>query len=173
MATRQPAHLSEIQEVRQVVAALVAAGADESVQRMVTAVHRLSRRLNRWYDRQLADLGVSSGEWTVLERLARSPDEAPLTPSELASAANVAPSSMTHRLDRMVERGMVARSVDPDNRVRVRVRLTDAGYGLYAQAIREADLVEADLLAGLTARQVQILADLLEKVLAGLDEADL
>jgi DNA-binding MarR family transcriptional regulator len=173
VADRQPAHLTEIQEVRQVVAAFVAAGADESVQRVITAVHRLSRRLNRWYDRQFADLGITSGEWTVLERLARSPDEAPPTPGELAEAANVAPSSMTHRLDRMVERGLIQRSADPDNRVRVRVRLTDAGYGLYAQAIREADLVEADLLAGLTARQVQTLADLLEKVLAGLDDADL
>lgn len=173
MAKRQPAPLTEVEQVRARVAAFVAAGADESVQRVVTAVHRLSRRLNRWYDRQLADLDVTSGEWTVLEQLARSPDEAPLTPSELAAAANVAPSSMTHRLDRMVERGMVARSADPDNRVRVQVRLTDAGYGLYAQAIREADLVEADLLAGLTERQVQTLADLLEKVLTGLEEDDL
>ena len=80
MAERQPARLSEIEEVRQVVAAFVAAGADESVQRVITAVHRLSRRLTRWYDRQLADLGITSGEWTVLEQLARSPDDAPLTP---------------------------------------------------------------------------------------------
>jgi DNA-binding MarR family transcriptional regulator len=173
MAKPQSAHLSEIQEVHQKVAALVAAGADESVQRVITAVHRLSRRLNRWYDRQLADLGITAGEWTVLERLVRSPGGAPLTPSQLAEAANVAPSSMTHRLDRMVERGLIARSVDPENRVRVRVRLTDAGNSLYAQAIREADLVEANLLAGLTPRQVQTLADLLERVIAGLDAADL
>ena len=173
MATPQPGHLSEIQEVRQEVAAFVAAGADESVQRVITAVHRLSRRLNRWYDRQLAKRGVSAGEWTVLEQLARSPGEAPLTPGQLAEAANVAPSSMTHRLDRMVERDLIARSADPDNRVRVRVRLTDAGYSLYAQAIREADLVEADLLAGLTPKQVQTLANLLERVIAGLDDADL
>jgi DNA-binding MarR family transcriptional regulator len=173
VAKRQPAHLSEIQAVREEVAAFVAAGADESVQRVITAVHRLSRRLNRWYDRQLADLDITAGEWRVLEQLARSPGEAPLTPSQLAEAANVAPSSMTHRLDRMVERGLIARSADPENRVRVRVRLTDSGYGLYAQAIREADLVEADLLAGLTPKQVQTLAELLERVIAGLDGAAL
>ena len=67
------------------MAAYVAAGADESVQRVVTAVHRLSRRLNQWYDRQLADLGVTSGEWAVLGELARSEDWAPLTPSQLAA----------------------------------------------------------------------------------------
>jgi DNA-binding MarR family transcriptional regulator len=173
VAEPQSAHLSEIQKVRQEVAAFVAAGADESVQRVITAVHRLSRRLNRWYDRQLADLDITAGEWTVLEQLARSPGDAPLTPSQLAEAANVAPSSMTHRLDRMVERGLIARSADPENRVRVRVRLTDAGYGLYAQAVREADVVEADLLAGLTPKQVQALAELLERVIAGLDDANL
>jgi DNA-binding MarR family transcriptional regulator len=140
---------------------------------VITAVHRLSRRLNRWYDRQLADLAISAGEWTVLEQLARSPGAAPLTPSQLAEAANVAPSSMTHRLDRMVERGLIARSPDPGNRVRVRVELTDAGYELYAQAIREANLVEADLLAGLTRTEVETLAELLERVIAGLDDADL
>jgi DNA-binding MarR family transcriptional regulator len=172
MATPQPGR-SEIQEVRQKVAASVAVGADESVQRVITAVHRLSRRLNRWYDRQLADLDITAGEWRVLEQLARSPGEAPLTPGRLAEAVNVAPSSMTHRLDRMVERGLIARSADPENRVRVRVRLTDAGYGLYAQAIREADLVEADLLAGLNPKQVQTLAELLERVIAGPDDAKL
>ena len=51
--------------------------------------------------------------------------------------------------------------------------LTDAGYGLYARAIRDADVVEADLLAGLSPEQVQTLAELLERVIAGLDNADL
>ena len=73
VAKGQSARRSEIQEVRQQVAAFVAAGADESVQRVITAVHRLSRQLNRWYDRQLADLDITAGEWRVLEQLARSP----------------------------------------------------------------------------------------------------
>ena len=60
---------------------------------MITAVHRLSRRLTRWYDRQLAALQSSSGEWSVLEQLARSADEAPLTPSQLAQA----PTWLRHR----------------------------------------------------------------------------
>ncbi len=172
-AKRPAEQPSEIDEVRRVVASFVAAGADESVQRVITAVHRLSRRLTRWYDRQLAALQSSSGEWSVLERLARSAGEAPLTPSQLAQAANVAPSSMTHRLDRMVERGLISRTADPDNRRRVLVALTDAGYGLYAQAIRDANLVESDLLASLSEPEIDALAELLEKVISGLDAAAL
>ncbi len=164
---------SEVEEVRRAVAAFVAAGADESVQRVTTAVHRLSRRLDQWYDRQLADIDVSTGEWAVLSELARSGEDTPLTPSQLAAAANVAPSSMTHRLDRMVERGLLTRSPDPANRTRVLVQLSDAGYALYAAAIRESDLVEADLLESLTSQEVEQLAELLDKVIAGLDAADL
>ena len=173
MTERKAASPSEIDEVRRTVAAFVAVGADESVQRVIAAVHRLSRRLNRWYDHQLADLDSTSGEWAVLDQLVRSPGGAPLTPSQLAEAAHVAPSSMTHRLDRMVKRGLLDRAADPDNRTRVLVRLTDAGYGLYAQAIREANLVEADLLAALGPEQKEQLAELLEQVIACVDSADL
>jgi DNA-binding MarR family transcriptional regulator len=165
------AERSEIEEVRLAVAAYVAAGADESVQRVVTAVHRLARRLNQWYDRQLADLDISTGEWAVLSELARIGDGQPLTPSQLAAAANVAPSSMTHRLDRMVERGLISREPDPGNRTRVLVRMSDAGWELYAATIRESNVVEADLIAGLSAEQIDQLAELLERVIAGLDQA--
>jgi DNA-binding MarR family transcriptional regulator len=173
MAKQTSAQRTEIEEVRRAVAAFVAAGADESVQRVVTAVHRLSRRLDQWYDRQLADIDVSTGEWAVLGELARSGEETPLTPSQLAAAANVAPSSMTHRLDRMVQRGLIERAPDPNNRTRVLVQLSDAGYALYAAAIRESDLVESDLLESLSDAEVDQLAALLEKVISGLDAGDL
>jgi DNA-binding MarR family transcriptional regulator len=164
---------SEIEEVRLAVAAYVAAGADESVQQVITAVHRLSRRLNQWYDVQLAGLGLSAGEWSVLSALARAPETDPLTPTQLAATANIAPSSMTHRLDRMVERDLIRREPDPTNRTRVLVRLTDAGWHLYAAAIREANVVESGLLAGLADNQVAELAGLLELMITKLDTAEL
>ena len=141
------------EEHRQDVALYVAAGGDESVQRVATAVHGLSRRLNQWYDRQLADLDISSGEWSVMSTLVRDPDGRGCTPSELADAANVAPSSMTHRLDRMVERGLVTRATDPDNRVRVRVKLTRRGWEVFRAAIRESNMIEADVLACMSAHE--------------------
>jgi DNA-binding MarR family transcriptional regulator len=170
---RKPTKLSEIEEVRLAVAAYVAAGADESTQRVVTAVHRLARRLNQWYDRQLANLDISTGEWSVLSELARNSGGDALTPSQLAVAANVAPSSMTHRLDRMVERNLITRETDPDNRTRVLVRMSDEGWHLYASAIRESNVVEADLISGLSKQQVNELASLLERVIAGLDRAEI
>ncbi len=157
---------------RKDVAVFVAAGGEESVQRVITAVHGLARRLNQWYDRQLADLDLSAGEWAVISKLVRDGGDDGLTPSVLADAANVSPSSMTHRLDRMAERGLVARSTDPTNRVRVRVVLTHAGWELFSSAIRESNMLEADILAPLSPQRRRQLAELLEQVIEGLDKLD-
>jgi DNA-binding MarR family transcriptional regulator len=163
----------EIEEVRAEVAAYVAAGADEPVQRVMTAVHRLSRRLNQWYDGQLSAYDLSSGEWSVLSALGRLSGDQALTPGRLAAEAHVAPSSMTHRLDRMVERGLITRDVDPDNRTRILVRLTDRGWQLFGTAIREANVIESGLLADLDADQVDRLAELLEGMIDRLADTQL
>lgn len=169
---KKAARRRELDEVRETVASYVAAGADESVQRVITAVRRVSRRLNQWYDQQLADIDISTGEWAVLHELARAGEDG-RTPSQLAEAAHVAPSSMTHRLDRMADRSLVTRETDPANRTRILVKLTEPGSQLYVSAIRESSMVEADVLAGLTKRQIEDLAGLLEKLLAGLDSAEI
>ncbi len=157
---------------RQEVAAYVAAGGEESVQRVITAVHRLSRSLNQWYARQLADLGLSAGEWAVLSKLVTAGYEAALTPSQLAEMTDVAASSMTHRLDRMCERGFLQRTNDPANRTRVLVTLTPRGWEAFQTAIQGSNLVEQDVLAPLSRRQRDDLASLLETVIAGLDQTD-
>jgi len=158
------------QEYRADVAAYVAAGGDESVQRVITAVHGLARKLDQWYTRQLADLDLSAGEWAVLSQLARSNGDETLTPSQLAEASSVAPSSMTHRLDRMAQRNLIARAADPDNRTRVLITLTDEGWQTFKAAVRESDMVESDVLGPLSRHQRDDLAALLELLIKGLDE---
>ena len=166
----KPAVRSAEREYREDVAAYVAAGGDESVQRVITAVHGLARKLDQWYTRQLADLDLSAGEWAVLSRLARSNEDEALTPSQLAEATSVAASSMTHRLDRMAQRHLIARATDPDNRTRVLVTLTDEGWQTFKAAVRESNMVESDVLGPLSRNQREDLASLLEVLIAGLDE---
>jgi DNA-binding MarR family transcriptional regulator len=157
------------EQYQEAVATYVAAGGDESVQRVITAVNSVSHKLEQWYTRQLADLDLSHGEWSVVAQLATA-DGTPMTPSRLADASNVAASSMTHRLDKMTERGLVRRSPDPDNRTRVLVELTDQGWELFGAAVREANVVESDVLAGLTREERGQLAALLEVVISSLDD---
>ena len=159
------------EQYQEAVATYVAAGGDESVQRVITAVNSMSRKLEQWYTRQLADLDLSHGEWSVVAQLATA-DGDPMTPSRLADASNVAASSMTHRLDKMTERGLVRRSPDPDNRTRVLVELTDQGWELFGAAVREANVVESDVLAGLARKERDQLAALLEVVISRLDDLE-
>lgn len=168
----QPHFRSAHERYRSDVAAYVAAGGDESVQRVITAVQSLSRKLSQWYTRQLSDLDLSAGEWAVLANLATCEEGTELTPTQLAEATSVAPSSMTHRLDRMTARNLIARAADPDNRTRVLVTLTTEGWQTFQAAIQEANLVESDVLGPLSRDQRQELAALLEMIIAGLDDAE-
>lgn len=159
------------QQHRDAVAAYVAAGGEESVQRVITGLYGVTKKLDQWYARQLADLGLTQGEWAVVAALAKAGADC-LTPSQLAEHTSVAPSSMTHRLDKMAERGLVERRPDEDNRTRILVSLTPDGRELFTQSIRESDVVESDVLRGLTAADRDELARLLEVVITSLDDVD-
>lgn len=153
------------------VASYVAAGGEETVQRVITAVYAVTKKLDQWYARQFADLGLSQGEWAVLAALARAGDTC-LTPSQLADRTSVAPSSMTHRLDKMAARGLVKRTPDRANRTRTLVSLTKDGWALFSAAVRESNVVESDTLRGLTETERHELGRLLEIVIAGLDDIE-
>lgn len=155
---------------RRAVATYVAAGGEESVQRVITAVQSLTKKLDQWYARQLADLDFTAGEWAVVTSLAKAGE--PLTPSQLAELTNVAPSSMTHRLDKLAERGLVERTPDVVNRTRTYISLTEEGWQLFSLAIRGSDVVESDVLKDLSDAERGELARLLEVVIARLDVVD-
>jgi DNA-binding MarR family transcriptional regulator len=148
------------------VAGYIAAGADETVQRVVTALTRISKRLDSYYRQQLAELNLQRGDWGVLAELALHSPNGCSTPSRLADVTGVSPSTMTHRLDQLADRGLVKRAPDPENRTRMKVQLTRAGEDLFRKSVVDADVTESEVLAALDGAEQEQLADLLEKVLA-------
>lgn len=161
--------LSPSQAYEAEVAAYVQAGGDELVQRVITAVQSLNRKLSQWYAANLADEDLTPGEWSVISHLALAQDEQ-VTPSRLAEATSVAPSSMTHRLDKMAEAGLVDRTQDESNRTRVIVTLTPKGWEMFRTIIRDSDMIESDVLSSLTGPQREQLVKLMERLIAGLDK---
>ena len=155
-------------EYERAVALYTAAGGQETVQRVVTALSRLNRRLDVFYREQFLELGLSHGEWTVLQAVALEGPALGSTPSRLADIAGLSPSAMTHRLDRMAARSLIARTPDPDNRTRVKITLTDEGWDLFRTAIVDAESVESGLLSPLDEAEQHQLVELLEKLVAGL-----
>ena len=156
-------------EYERAVRVYTEAGAAETVQRIVTAMSRLSRRLDVYYSDRLEAIDVSLSEWPVLQALAIEGRDGSSHPSKLADAAGVSASTMTHRLDRMVERGLVERVPDPGNRTRMLISLTRAGWDLFRTAVLDAEVGETDVFAPLTDSERANLVALLEKVLAAQD----
>jgi len=142
-------------------------GTDESVLRVVTAISRISKRLDIFYRERLAALELQRGDWGVLQELALHSEDGCSTPSQLADVTGVSPSTMTHRLDQLAQLGLIERRPDPDNRTRVRVRLTRAGRTLFQRAVLDAHMTESSVLAGLSAGERDELAELLERLVAG------
>ncbi len=154
-------------EYERAVRVYTEAGAAETVQRIVTAVSRLSRRLDVFYTKRFEALDISRSEWPVLQALAMEGRGGHSNPSRLADAAGVSASTMTNRLDRMVERGLVERHPDPDNRTRIVVSLTRSGWDRFREAVLDVEPEERGILAPLTDAERATLAALLEKAIAG------
>ena len=161
------ADVSPYDEYESAVAAYTEAGAQETIQRIVTALSRLNRRLDVFYRQQFDQLDVSPGDWSVLVTVALERGNG-VSPSALADHGGVSPSTMTHRLDGMVARGLVRREPDPDNRTRTNVRLTDEGWALFRRSVLEAEVVESKILSPLDDVERRQLAALLERLVAGL-----
>jgi DNA-binding MarR family transcriptional regulator len=166
----EPEPSGELVDYEAAVAGYIAAGANETVQRVVTALSRVSKRLDEFYRDQLADLELQRGDWGVLQELALQEQQHGLggcsSPSRLADVVGVSPSTMTHRLDQLEKRGLLERSEDPDNRTRSRVGLTRRGRDLFRHAVLDADVAESKVLASLSDKEQRQLADILEKLLA-------
>ncbi len=156
-------------EYERAVRVYTEAGAAETVQRIVTAISRLSRRLDVFYGERFDAVDLSRPEWSVLQALAIEGRNGHSNPSRLAEVAGVSASTMTHRLDRMVERGLVARAPEPANRTRMVVSLTRAGWERFREAVLDVESQEAGVFAPLTDAERTTLARLLEKAIAGQD----
>ncbi|MFI5616247.1 MarR family winged helix-turn-helix transcriptional regulator [Streptomyces sp. NPDC051567] len=138
---------------------------DPQVEKVVSALSRLHRRMNVAYGRQTAALGISNAEWEVLKALVFSGAPYRMGPSELAKQLGLTPAAMTHRIDRMTSEGLVTRERDESNRVRVIVELTDEGRSKWLDAMRAATVFEEDLLQDLSTAERGVLGDMLTRLL--------
>ncbi|MFD8202729.1 MarR family winged helix-turn-helix transcriptional regulator [Streptomyces sp. NPDC003470] len=144
---------------------------DPQVEKIVSALSRLNRRMNVAYGRQTAELGISNTDWEVLKALVLSGAPYQLGPGDLAKRLGLTPAAMTHRIDRMVTEGLVTRERDESNRVRVIVELTSDGREKWLEAMRLATVFEEDLLQDLSADERSALGEVLTRLLRRVEHA--
>jgi DNA-binding MarR family transcriptional regulator len=113
-----------------------------------------------------------AGDYDVLAALRRTGPPHRLTPTELARTVLVNSATMTERLTRLEQRGLVLRTRSDRDRRSVSVGLTEAGLALIEGAVTDLLAVESRLLDGLTETDKRALARLLAKLAVGLDASD-
>jgi DNA-binding MarR family transcriptional regulator len=134
-------------------------------------VARLAALFERGMDDTLAAQGLAGWEFEVLASLRRSGSPFELTVGRLLSTMMISSGTMTHRLDRLEKRRLVARTKDPLDRRGIRVRLTGEGRQLVDEVVVAHLDRERELLGGLDVEGQRKLADLLRKLLLSLDDS--
>ncbi|MEV6344363.1 MarR family transcriptional regulator [Actinoplanes sp. NPDC051851] len=142
---------------------------DPQVEKIVSGLFRLHRRMNAAYGRQFAEVGISAPEWEVLRALMLSGAPYALGPTELAKRFGLTPAAMTHRIDRMLAAHLVTRERDESNRVRVIIRITDEGRERWLETMRRASVFEEDLVQDLDAGERAALGEMLTRLLRRVD----
>ena len=158
-------------EVDDLVAAWHAERPDLDVQPMqvLSRVARLARHLDRARRSAFAAHGLEPWEFDVLAALRRQGPPYELSPGALLHTTLVTSGTMTNRLDRLEQAGLVRRRPDPEDKRRVRVTLTAAGRSRADDALAALLAAEQALLATLPEGGRQALADLLRVLLVPLD----
>lgn len=138
-----------------------AAGGGESTPEttLETSLMAAARGLRRGWAESIAHTGLAPHHARALRVIAA---DGPLRPGLLADRLRIAPRSGTEVVDALVERGLVQRDPDPDDRRALTLTVTDAGAELVGEitAIRRAHTAEV-FDAALSPAEQQTLAALL------------
>ncbi len=126
---------------------------------------RLARVGGAVVDATFAARDLDRGEFDVLATLRRIGPPFALSPSELADRLLVTRGGMTKRIDRLVQRGLVRRQRDLDDRRAVAVSLTADGIALIDRLIVEHCERESALLDVLSDDDRQALDRIVRRLL--------
>lgn len=119
----------------------------------------------------LAAEGMERWEFDVLATLRRSGPPYALSPKALAATMMIKPPALTHRVDRLVNRGLVDRELDPTNRRRMVISLTQEGFELVDSAVEGHIRNGERLFSALDRTEQEQLSRLMRKLLLSLGDA--
>jgi MarR family transcriptional regulator, transcriptional regulator for hemolysin len=130
-------------------------------------LNRVARQVSREFDETLAAAGGSRSIWLVLLALTIN---AEANQTELADSVGIRGATLTHHLNAMEKAGLVVRARDPQSRRSHVIRRTPTGDELFLRLREAAAGFDNRLRSGLSAREVQALAELLGKLSASVGQ---
>lgn len=121
----------------------------------------VSHAVSHSFARAVEAEGVSVAEWVVLRILF---DHAPMAPSDLARRMGMTKGAISKLGERLLEKRLIARAANPDDKRGHSLGLTAAGRALVPRLALLADANDAAFFDGLTASERSRLEILLRKI---------
>lgn len=122
--------------------------------------------IERMIKQALRPLGLTYGDFDVLNTLRRRSDKRGTHANVLTASTLISSGAMTARVDRLVRAGYVERTSDPDDRRGVLIQLTAAGEQIAQKALEDVLTVDNEFLAPLSQSQRHTLARELRRLLS-------
>lgn len=144
---------------------------DFSPLQVLSRVGRLARHLERARRTAFAASDLELWEFDVLSALRRAGAPYQLSPKSLLQQTLVSSGTMTNRIDRLVDRGLVERRTDPNDGRGILVVMTKSGRERVDAAISTLLAAESELLDRLSVPDQERLSALLRKLSLDFDEA--
>ncbi|ASY11524.1 MarR family transcriptional regulator [Candidatus Planktophila dulcis] len=135
---------------------------------VLSRITRIARHLDIARRDAFADL--ETWGFDVLAALRRAGAPHQLSPGQLMQETMVTSGTMTNRLDRLEELQLITREQDPDDGRGSLVTLTKSGVRAVDAALEGLLQNERELLGTLTAKDRELLADLLSKLVTEFEE---
>lgn len=129
----------------------------------LTNLHRISM------EETFGKFGLDRGEFDVIATLRRSGPPYRLTPTQIYTSLMISSGGLTHRLDRLEKAGLIRREKSEQDGRSMLVALTEAGIGRVEEACRAHVAKGFAFLEALDAKERRQLADLLRKLLLGIE----
>lgn len=130
---------------------------------------RITKHLDRARAQAFERSGLTAWEFDVLAVLRRGGPPFRQSPKVLVQQTMVSSGTMTNRIDRMEERGLVRRLTDPNDGRGVLVEMTEQGQTLVDAAMTRLSDAEEQLIGGLPRAERERLAALLRKLALSVD----
>lgn len=141
---------------------------DPSPMAVCGQIWRAGEILRRGVTENWANYGLDLAGSDVILTLRRQGRGASLSPSDLAKDMMLSTSAMTNRLDRLEKRGLIKRTMDPNDRRGLRIILTDEGFSLADEMVVTHLETEKKLLSALSEEERAQISHILGKI-AGSD----
>lgn len=125
-----------------------------------------ARAFMRVAEARLRPLGLGVAHVPALVALA---EEGALTQREIAQRTRVEQPTAAALLQRMSAAGLIERSPDPRDRRSAHIHLSTRAKAVLPEALRLLGHADAAATTGLSATEIEVLHDLLQRVLANLD----